>query len=615
MQYRLGKMACVKTWIILGALALAGAAQADIEYVVTLNPTPGTIHVTMYVPNTEKGSKFQIPNWAPGAYRLNDTFNNVKNLTATDPAGQALRVDTVMTETPLTYGDAPNRTTIQNKICTWVVSGARSTKVDYDLNLAAVDNVMHWSGPSTYMYEVDRKEERCSLEIKMPSDWKAYTGMDEMTFRPNTYTADTYDVLADNPVTAGSNLIVDTYKSWGKPHYIVMRGAPKSKVNREYLIKACKFVSDMEGDFFGGNPPYHKYIWHFLVNDAADGAGGLEHLSSTQISLASGVGPGAVSVLAHEFFHLWNVKRIRSRVLGPFDYTKLPETGALWWLEGVTDYYASYLLYRYGWSDEKWVFDEILQNTNGVRRLPAHNEVSPHDASFRVNEASNGRGNSNGWRMSYYNQGWLVGMVLDIELRSQTNGRYSLDDVERALWKMTKDSQPGFAEDEIRTQLVKFGGAKMGVFYDRVAMKPGDMALEETLAKAGLTLATKQEQYLDYGFTWGGGFRTTGISVRSVGASAEGKLAARDQITAVNGVKLEGATQTEMSAQMTKIMDGVKAGDAIKLSVMRGEQAVEVELKAVMSSRPVMSIEKVANPTSAQKKLRDAWMARKSVKA
>lgn len=596
-----------KTWLVLGALAVAGVAQADIEYVVTISPDPGSLHVTMYVPNTERGSRFQIPNWAPGAYRLTDNFNNVKNLKATDPSGKELRIDQQMTETPLTFGDAPNRQTVQNKICTWVVAGAKSTRIDYDITLASVENVMHWSGPSTYMYEVDRKDERISLEVVPPSDWKVYTGLDEMTFRKNTFSADTYDVLADNPVTAGSNLIVDTYISRGKPHQIVMRGRPKDRVNREYLIKACKFVSDMQTDFFGG-APYNKYVWHFAVNDAEDGAGGLEHLSSTQITLARGVGPRAVSVLSHEFFHLWNVKRIRTKVLGPFDYTKLPKTGGLWWLEGVTDYYAHYLLHRYGWWDEKTLLDDILSNTNAVRRNPAHQEVSPYDSSYRVDEASNGRGNSNGWRLSYYNQGWLCGMVLDIELRAKTNGKYSLDDVTRALWSMTKNDQPGFAEDEIRKQLVRFGGASMGAFYDRVVMKPGDMALEETLAKAGITLATKQESFLDYGFTWGAGFRGANVTVRTVSSGGEGKLEARDAIVAVNGTKLEGADGAAMNASMTKLMSGVKAGDTVKLSIMRGEEAMEVSVAAVSAKRPVMVVEKMARPTAAQKKLRDSWM-------
>ena len=314
------------------------------------------------------------------------------------------------------------------------------------------------------------------------------------------YKVATYDVLADNPVTWG-DYTLDTYKSYGKTHYIAYRGIPKKDVDRAYVMKACKFISDMEGDFFGGGVPYDRYVWHFSVNDAPDGAGGLEHLSSTQISLASGVGPGAVSVLSHEFFHLWNVKRIRSKILGPFDYTTQPQTGALWWLEGVTDYYAHTLLGRYGWYGKNErspdpiskLYADAVQNLTAVRARQARLDVSPYESSYRVRDAANGRGNSQGYQVSYYDTGWLCGLVLDIEMLDQTSGKHSLDDVELALWEQCKDDNPGFEERDIRRHLVAFGGYSLGTFYDDVIMKPGELPVEKQLAKIGKELLTVDE--------------------------------------------------------------------------------------------------------------------------
>jgi predicted metalloprotease with PDZ domain len=596
--------------------AVAGSvccARADIKYTVEAKPNDGILHVTMEIPNTSNGCKLQIPNWGPGGYVLRDGFARVQNLSATDSSGKQLKLDTKIEVFPKPFMQGDVEKVASNRVCTWTVAPADKTIVQYDVPSPLNDGSLHWAGPATYIYETSRLRERCVLDIKVPKGWPVYTGLVETKMGSHEYTAKTYDVLADNPVSTG-DLTVDSYISRGKTHWIVMRGAPRAKVDRAKLIKACKFVSDMETDFFGDSAPYDHYVWHFAVNDNADGAGGLEHLASTEITLAQGVGPRAVDVLAHEFFHLWNVKRIRSKVLGPFDYTKLPETGAIWWLEGVTDYYAYTLLHRYGWTDDAGYFATIASNLSIVRRNPAHKEIGPNEASMRVDEDSNGRGNSNGYHISYYNLGWLAGMCLDIEMRSQTEGRHTLDDVEHALWNLCKDDKPGFDEDEIRNQYVKFGGRPMGLVYDRIVMWPDGMRLEDTLAKVGLALVAKPEPYVELGFAFGGGFGGGGLRVTSVGASAAGKLEVGDSIVAVNGVDLSGEPGRAGMAALTRDLRTAVAGKPIKLSIARSGKAMDVEVTPVSASRSTYSVERMANPSAQQKQLGDAWLAKMTFK-
>jgi len=589
-------------------LAAAAIARAELTYTVAVTSDPGNLHVTIRIPNTVDGAKLQIPNWAPGSYRLVDNYKNVKNLKATDPSGRELKIDQTIDKLKKDYGDDPDRKTAENDVCTWSVAPAPATTVEYDMASVPLDGSMHWSGPSTYIYPVGRTQERCVLQIELPQGWKAYTGLDERKNSPNAFDAKTYDVLADNPVSTG-DVLVDTYVSRGKPHTIVMRGRAKANVDRAYLIKACKFVSDMQTDLMGG-APYEKYIWHFNVNDAPDGAGGLEHLSSTQISLAAGVGPRAVSVLSHEFFHLWNVKRIRSRVLGPFDYTKLPDTGALWWLEGTTDYFAHQLLYRYSWWNQDALIRDVLQNMDAVTRNPAYQEVGPNEASLRVGEASNGRGNSNGWRISYYNLGWLAGMILDIEMREKTRGKHTLDDVLLALWRECKDDQPGFEEDEIRRQLVKFGGMDMGWVYDAIVMKPGPMPIEATLKRVGLRIVEKDETFADLGFS---AFPDTdGGRVMNPGGAVAGKLQAGDFIIAVGGKSILG-TRRSVSSGIAELMAGAKVGTPIKLSVKRGQETLEVEVTPVQGTRKARTIDADPSASADAKALGANWLAQKKL--
>lgn len=444
------------------------------------------------------------------------------------------------------------------------------------------------------------------MQFMLPQGWSVATGLEESKKSSSLFSAPTYDVLADCPVTAGS-FIVDTYTSRGKHHIITLRNAPKSKVNRENLLKACKFVTDSEADFFGGLP-YDKYVWHFSVNDAADGAGGLEHLNSTQIGLASGVGPRAVSVLAHEFFHLWNVKRIRSKVLGPFDYDQLPKTGGLWWLEGVTDYYANLLLTRYGWWQPESLYSYFVRELNNVRQNPARLEISPYQSSYRVGEANNGRGNSNGYKISYYDLGSLCGMLLDIEIRAQSAGKHSLDDVERALWEMCKENQPGFEEDEIRKQCIRFGGPSLGEFFDKVVMTPGELPVEGQLGKVGLRLADVEESYVDNGFTLQANPQDKGASVRNVHGDAAKLLKDGDLLIAFNGVSLEENGPMAIGGAIQKATASIKAGDTLNLTIRRDGQPVVLTVTAFAAKRTIKKIEAIPEATPAQLKLRQDWI-------
>jgi len=595
------------------AAASIAASQAEVKYTVEVKPDAGVLHVTMQIPQTSNGCMLQLPNWGPGGYRLNDNFTRVQHLVATDPDGKALKVDTKVEILEKRYEESGSYKTASNRLCTWIVAPAAETTIQYDVPSLLSDGSIHWGGPATYIYETSRLRDKCQLDIKVPKGWPIYTGLNETKPGSHSYTAKTYDVLADNPVSTG-DLTVDSYISRGKKHWIVMRGAPRAKVDRAKLLKACKFVSDMETDFFGDRAPYDHYVWHFAVNNSADGAGGLEHLSSTEISLAQGVGPRAVDVLAHEFFHLWNVKRIRSKVLGPFDYTKLPQSGAIWWLEGVTDYYAYNLLHRYGWTDDASYFDTIVSNLTIVRRNPAHTQIGPNEASMRVDEDSNGRGNSNGYHISYYNLGWLAGMCLDIEMRYQTKGKHTLDDVEQALWNICRDDKPGFEEEEIRNQLVKFGGKPMGLAYDRIVMWADGMQIEQTLAKAGLELVAKPQPFVEVGFTYGGGFGATAVKVTSVTAAVSGKLELGDSIVGVNGVDLEGDNVRAMTASLAREMRGAVAGKPIKLAVIRAGKTVNVEVVPYSASRDTYAVQRMKNATPDQQALGTAWLATKKFK-
>lgn len=582
------------------AIALAAPALAEIDYHVKVDQDKSVLLVTISIPAQKGPVSIQMPSWSPGSYSYGDFFKNVSDVTAVDAGGASLAV---------THPD-------QN---TWSVDAPSDevVKLSYSVPIrgqrrfAQADNsFLQISGPSTYMYVVGRKPEGCKISFDVPQGWPLMLSLDADR-APNTFDAPSYDVLADAPVSTGPGLIIEQYKLHGKDHFIVIEGAARNEVDKEKLLKDCKFVTAAETDFFG-SVPYHKYIWHFVTYSSPDGAGGLEHLGSTQISLASGLGPRSESVLAHEFFHLWNVKRTRAKVLGPFDYLKLPKTGALWWLEGVTDYYASLLPYRYQeWTRDQF-FDGVVRNLEAVRANPARLEISPYMASYRVDEANNGRGNSQGYKISYYNLGWLAGMCLDIEIRSKTGNQHSLDDVARGLYDLCKDNKPGFEEGEIRNQCVRFGGPDLGPFFDKVVMSPGELPVEEQLAKVGLKIQESNQEYADLGFSAAPSRQAKGMSVIRIHGPAETVLQSGDVLTSINGKATNGDMRSNATVFSGEVA-AAKVGTPISLEILRDGNPMTLTVTPVSTTRKVHTIvdDPAASPQAVS--LRKGWLMTKSV--
>ncbi len=554
---------------LAGALLLLALSPADIDYRVVINPEVNDITVRMTIPAQGEKVSIQIPNWAPGSYRLVENFRLIRDVTATR-GGQVAQVEN------------PDDNT-------WVVPDGATGDVTISYRIARGPNTerMHLTGPATYLYVVDRKEEPCTVEFQIPESWDTACGLEGVSHR---YTAPDYDTLADNPVTVGI-FESDTYTSNGVPHQIVYFGGDVKLVDRAKVIQYCQEISDAQARFWGGLP-FSKYVWHFTISPGQDGGWGLEHLSSTTIGLAAGLGKGTVSVMSHELFHAWNVKRIRPRVLGPFDYLQLPKTGALWFSEGVTDYYADLLLYRYGTFDERHFLDNIVSNTRNHRNNNQRLEISPYDASYRVGEAANGRGNSSGLGISYYTVGWLLGLCLDAELRTVTNGQYSLDDVLYRLWEQCRDDQPGFEEGDIRKILVELGGEHMGDRYDEWVMKPGELPIEAQATKLGYELKTVDEAFDNPGFEYRLN-RTTGVTavVRDV---EELGLRRGDELVKV-GTIAKAAEVGESANIYDQWQKQLTRGKTVEVTFRRGNQEFTKSITVREAKRPVLT----ANPAAA----------------
>jgi len=553
--------------------------------------------------------RVQMPVWMPGAYFVGNFATTISDVSAAElgTAGRPLRV----------FHPDPN---------TWEIgaNGAGAVSVQYTVNNADLEETGgtpvrgHISGPRTYMYVEGRKAEPTELDISTPSGaklWNYACSLDPISEGGHAkavsagidiarFKAPTYDVMADAPVEMG-NFADDTFKAGGAPHHVILYGDYQN-VDRAKLKDYCERIATTETAMFGG-APFERYFFEFrCTTGPSRGAGGLEHLGSTEIGTVAQVNDRLRSVIAHEYFHAWNVKRIRPFVLGPFNYVDPPHTANLWWSEGVTSYYGDLLSLRGGLNtrDEylKHVSDTIALLQNNAGRL----KVSADESSLRVWEANNSSGFGG---MSYYTKGELIGLCLDLKIRDETMGRSSLDDVMRALWDQVRHGAgPGFGEDDIKKTVNHISGKDLSEFYDTLARSTDELPFEQCLGYAGLGLKQVDPPKLqgDSGMSLQFGRAQGGMAVGEItpgGAAEKAGIKVGDRITAVNG-NSEGRGLGALFAS-------AKPGESIKVSISRGGAAMDINL--IMGSKSVYAWNITVNPsaTPEQIQLRAAWLKSK----
>ncbi len=440
------------------------------------------ISVTIPVLNHDEAVSVQMPVWSPGDYHVQDHSQYVQNLAAWsgDPAqGKRLPVTRI-------------------RMHTWMVAtqGAEVVTVTYVLpvtppgffseNVQILPKQVFVNGPAAYVYVLGRKTERVSLTVRLPQEWQAVMALTEKRNGDEiTYTAPDYDTLSDSPLVIGDRdqIKVETFTVSGKQHRAAFFSHPENiQDTKEYRTVLTRIVESYQRTM--GSLPYSQYCFFFDVGGVG---GGLEHLNGTRMAIGGQGAKAIAHFAAHEYFHLWNVKRIRPKALGPFDYLEPPKTRNLWFSEGVTDYYAALCVRRAGFVTEERFLSRWGGAIRSYQNAAAYRKTSADESSLRVWEA----GNSSGYGISYYFKGMLIGLCLDLKIRHVTENKKSLDDVMRELMKRTNPPKPGFEEDEIRDVANLIAGRDLTAFYNLLTRTADPMPFAECLGYAGLDITGK----------------------------------------------------------------------------------------------------------------------------
>lgn len=434
---------------------------ANITYDVAM-PLPHThyFNVTMNIVHHQRDYiDVKMPVWAPGSYLVREFSKNVEEITAVGN-NDSLWVEQLTKNTWRVHTNQSDSVSISYKVYAFELS-VRTSFLDASHG--------YFNGTSMFFYVDELKHEPVVLNIKPYKGWKKIsTALSQNGNKTYSYKAENYDELVDAPVEIGNHQTFD-FTSAGVVHHVALYG--DGNFNVEQLSEDMSKIVEAATAVFGVNP---NKEYTFIIHNLTRGSGGLEHANSTTLQVNRWTYEGKayqrfLSLVAHEYFHLWNVKRIRPEVLGPFDYENENYTSLLWVMEGFTSYYDELLLYRAGLYDEEEFVEKIEKAINVIENKPGNKVQSVADASFNAwIKAYRPNENSYNTTISYYTKGMVIAAMLDLIIAHETKGNKNLDDVMRLLYQEFYLKQHrGFTDKEMKQSLESIAGVDLTGFYER----------------------------------------------------------------------------------------------------------------------------------------------------
>lgn len=406
-------------------------------------------------------TELQLPVWRPGRYILQDYAGGVSRFAASDEKKKPL--EWRKTEKSVWRVKNPDGGKI-------VVNYAFYAKT-LDAGSSYVDqNLAYFNGVNLFMYVKERIDQPCRLLIPdVPKSWKTATAL-PTTGKKNEYLCSSYHELADCPTMISPDLTSFSFDHDGVTVnlHFYQYAAPKGA--EDALIENVRKITREQHALFGAFPFAGKQYHHLYLLLPYNMRHAVEHGTSAMYVLPQSVATSSTSfgglygITSHEFWHIWNVKTIRPAALYPYDYSREQYTGLHWFTEGVTDYYTDLTLVRAGVWTEKQYLDELQGTLNLLHTLPQAKRVSPHEGSWDswIDPSAYKDPNQ---RLSYYLTGSRMGFFLDLEIRRQTDGKYSLDDIFRYLFKEYAQKGIGYPEDGVELAIQAVCGIDLKPFF------------------------------------------------------------------------------------------------------------------------------------------------------
>ena len=505
----------------------------------------------------------KLPTWSPGSYLIREFSKNIDLVIAKDENGSLLKVNK------------------KAKNAWEVVKGkAKEVHVYYDVYAFELSvrtsflDLTHGfvSGSGVFMYVENQLNKKGKLTIHPYEDFKVISTALPTSKELNTYEFENYDQLVDCPIEIG-NQTVFNFQAANVNHTVAIYGEGNYDV--EVLKKDMAKIVKAATDVFGQNPNKN---YTFIVHNVVDGQGGLEHCNSTTLSVNRWTYSGSeylgfLNLVAHEYFHLWNVKRIRPIELGPFDYDKENYTSLLWVMEGFTSYYDELLMLRAGYYTKDEFLNKLQGTVNyvegsiGSRVQPlAHASFDAWVKAYRPNE------NSANTTMTYYSRGAMIGALLDAKIIAKYKGEKCLDHFMQQLYAdFFIAKKRGFSEAEFKKTLETFLGENLDEFFDKYINGTEIAPLNEVFSPIGLSVkdVTSTKPSFGAALKQEGG-KVIVRSIRSNSAAEDAGLSVNDEIIGLNGYRIDQKSVEDFVATLEN-------GEKFSLLISRDLQLFEIQ--------------------------------------
>ncbi|MBI4564945.1 MAG: M61 family metallopeptidase [Planctomycetes bacterium] len=542
-----------------------------------------------------------MPVWTPGAYAVRDFARHVQDFEAGPMAWTKVEKSRWRVRT---RGSSKMRVTYR----VWAY--------ELEVDRSHLDDTHgYFNGAGVFMYIDGAKHEPVTLDIQAPRGWRVTTGLERV--RGSRFAAANYDELIDCPTDVGT-APVRTFRVRGKEHQVLIHG-PNNWDHDRVTRHAQKIVVE-HARLFGGLP-YRHYTFLYFASIGPH-LGGLEHHNSTAITLNPWIGrpfksyERLLEVTSHEFFHLWNVKRIKPKALGPFNYERETYTRLLWVAEGLTSYYDDLICERAGLYPQGRYLKKLAEGIHAYREKPSRQRQSLTQSSFDTwLWKYEGDGNIINRMMSYYEKGALVGLCLDLEIRHRTRNRRSLDDIMRFLWTDFAKKGRRLEEDEFRSVVEGVAGGSYRDFFDRYVDGVDEVPFEVFLRHAGLELTLEPPKGEDAKdepkeIAW------LGLSTRSTGERpavttvTEGSpawkhgISPEDEIVALNGARV-------IPENFATLLKDHPPGVRITLSLFRGPRLVHLPITLGRKPNAVPALKARARARALERAIYRGWVRKK----
>ena len=544
-------------------------------YIVGMSqPTSHLFEVTLHISSWQKDRlDLKMPVWTPGSYLVREYARHLQDFVAQDSSSQKPLVSRKVSK---------NHWQIVTENISKITVTYRVYANDLTVRTNHLDATHGYFNPAALlMFIPELTQQQIKVKIVPPqADWQISTTLTSVAGENNTYIAQDFDTLVDTPFEIGKQEIYD-FKVLGKDHQFAIWG--QGNINPQQVIEDTKKIIETEAELFAGLP-YEKYL--FLLHLSGSGYGGLEHKDCCTLNYPrlgfrdTDKYNRFMQLVAHEFFHLWNIKRIRPRALETFDYEQENYTSSLWFSEGTTSYYDLLIPLRSGIYNRKKFLENLSKDLTRYLTIPGRKvqalAKSSFDAWIKLYRRDAYSDNN---QISYYLKGQFVSLLLDLLIREKHQNQRSLDDVMRLMWQRFGKEEIGFTPQQLQQTIAEIAEEDLSNFFHSYLETTVELPLDKYLKPFGLRVKPIQDKEPAPHLGLKVGTENGREIIKFVEANSPAALAGidiGDELLAVEGIKIK-------SGELKEHLKNYQSGDRVIVTFFHQD---ELQTSSVTLAEP-----------------------------